>query len=149
MWVECDLDHRRPRSFLLKNGDGELGFFDLACAFAAVGNPPAAFEDVESGPVLVYRAPKMGQHAAKRMRSCDGRRRSVLAKSAPNLRHQCRLLSWVTRMLGSNTADDLGRRCERRLTAPQMCQLISMSSSDMRIGFPSANGEAFTGGRRF
>jgi hypothetical protein len=113
------------------------GLIDLACAFAAVGNRPAPFEDVESGPVLVYRAPKMGQHAAKRMRSCDGRRRSVLAKSAPNLRRQCRLLSWVTRMLGSTTADDLGRRCERRLNPPQMCQLISMSSGDMGMGFTS------------
>jgi hypothetical protein len=33
-------------------------------------------------------------------------------------------------------ADDLGRSCGRRLNTPQMCQLNSTSSCEIRMGLP-------------
>src|SRR5215469_4597411 len=41
---------------------------------------------------------------------CGRRRRSLLAKSAPNFRHQCRMLSWVTTMPRSARISSTSRR---------------------------------------
>jgi hypothetical protein len=41
---------------------------------------------------------------------CGGRRRSLPAKSAPNFRHQCRMLLWVTKMPRSARISSTSRR---------------------------------------
>jgi hypothetical protein len=106
---------------------------DLARAFAAVLNRPAPFEDVERGLVLVYRAPKMLQHAAERMAQLW----PSPAQCSREVRAELKLPSCDTRMAGSKMSDDLGRSCECQLNPPQKGRLISMSSSAMSISFPS------------
>jgi hypothetical protein len=136
--VECDLDHRRPRSFLLLVV-GELRRFraaldfvtrgeanltrsfsrtDLARPSAAVGNPLPRLGDVEHDPVGLPR-PKMAQDAA----DADAEFRLLPARRSRDI-------------IQHGMVDDLGRSCERRLNPPQMCQLISMPSCAIEEGFP-------------
>ena len=132
--VECDLDHRRLRSFLLtpsqgivfgaafdfvKRGEANLTRLfsrtDLAHAVVAVGNSLPRLGDVQCDPV----GPKMVQHAG----AADAEFRSSPAQRSRDIIQHGRV-------------DDLGRSCERRLNPPQMCQLISMPSCAIEKGSP-------------
>src|SRR5579859_2459763 len=61
-------------------------------------------QNVQHNAVLVHRSQQIVPHAADadehliEMPGVSGRRRNLLAKSGPNFRHQCRMLSWVTTM---------------------------------------------------
>jgi hypothetical protein len=136
--VECDLDHRRPRSFLLvfvgglrrfgaaldfvTRGEANLtrsfSRTDLARASAAVGNSLPRLGDVEHDPVGLPR-PKMAQHAA----DADAEFRLLTARRSRNI-------------IQHGMVDNLGRSCERRLNPPQICQLISMPSCAIQNGSP-------------
>ncbi len=68
--------------------------------------PPVLDQDVQHDAMLIRRPPQIVQHASDAdehlvevlgVSRARGRRwRSLLAKSVPNFRHQCRILSWVT-----------------------------------------------------
>jgi hypothetical protein len=132
--VECDLDHRRLRSFPLtpfqgivfgaafdfvKRGEANLTRLfsrtDLAHAVVAVGNSLPRLGDVQCDPV----GPKMVQHAG----AADPEFRSSPAQRSRDIIQHGRV-------------DDLGRSCERRLNPPQMCQLISIPSCSIKKGSP-------------
>ena len=136
--VECDLDHRRPWSFLLTlvgelrgfgaafdfvmRGEANLARLfsktDLARALAAVGNSLPRLEDVERDPVGLPR-PKMAQRAA-----------DADAEFPPSPAQRSR------DVIQQGMVDDPGRSFERPLNPPQMCQLISMPSCAIEEGSP-------------
>ena len=83
--------------------------------------PTVLHQDVQHDAMLVNCPPQIVQHApnadehlvqmpgVSRLRR---RRRSRLAKSAPNFRHQCRMLSWVTTTPRSARISSTSRKAE-------------------------------------
>src|SRR5215831_11013639 len=77
-------------------------------------------QNVQHDTMLIHRSPQIVQHTRDADEhliempgvspGCGRRRRSLLAKSEPNFRHQCRMLSWVTTMPRSARISSTSRR---------------------------------------
>jgi hypothetical protein len=112
---------------------------DLARALAAVGSRPVPFEDIERGPVLVYRAEKMVQHAKDAdvgLPSPAQRSREVGAELQAPMPAACVANQEAGFGQPDGMADDLGRSYGRRRNTRQMCQLKSMSSCGIKTSLP-------------
>ena len=121
MWIQCDLNHRRPRSLLLLQGC-DLGL--------------AAFDFLTRGKANLMRVFSGSDPArGRRARSRDGLRRPKMVEHAcdaiPELRPSP-LQRPEDVIQPHGPADDLGRSCEGRLNPPRMCQLISMPSGAVK-----------------
>ena len=88
---------------------------DLASALAAIGDRPVSCEDVE-----FYRASKIAQRPA------DADAESRWSTAQPSI---------LEGMRQPDDVADLHRSYERRPKPPQMCQLNSMSSCAIKVGF--------------
>src|ERR1700722_19682571 len=123
MWIQCDLNHRRPRSLLLLQGRN-LGL--------------AAFDFLTRGKanlIRIFSGTDPGR--GRRARSRDGLWRPRVVEHAsdaiPELRPSPSQRSDDV-IQPDGIEDDLGRSCEGRLNPPQMCHLISMPSRATTIG---------------
>jgi hypothetical protein len=108
-----------PFDFVTRGGANLTHSFsrtDLARALAAVGNSLPRLGDVERDPVGLCR-PEMAQHAA----DAGAEFRASPAQRSKDI-------------IQGGMVDDLGRSSERRRNPPQMCQLISMPSCEIKIG---------------
>ena len=118
---------------------------------AALGRssaPSFLHQNIQHDPVLVQRAPQIVQRTpdvdehlvqVPRVPGSGTRRRSLLAKSAPNFRYQCRTLSprsarisstWRRLRLNTSyspTADDLSRKAVSRIGGGLWCHAVSLA----------------------